>query len=173
MKRLLSVGLSAWLLASAMLLTMLVPSAFASLTCPSGSDDHLGPLNAPVMAILYEEPYDKIAAGTYPNGHVLCIHGQVGSSVLVPNLKNVAYTWYRGVEDSVCYGQLFTSYGTWNDCITGARLNAGCHWSLTLYSDSNYGSQLFSWNSTGANPDIGAGRNNTASSLKLSYLANC
>lgn len=158
---------------SAFLGTLALPDdVFASgLVCQSGSEQHYGQGADPITFTVYESASRLIG---HPNGHHVCIH-QGAYSVNIPNLKNVAYAYNSTYEDSVCLGQLATSYGTWNDCISSIEWNLpSCHYTFAVYADANYGGLIYSLTGpTNTWANFNGFNNDAASSIKLTYSSVC
>ena len=152
-------------------LVAVAPPAFASLTCPSGGTQHIGSTSDPTLVILYENTVTSTGnSPTNNDWRIVCIHSHAGSSWSWVNLKTLAYP---SGGDGVCDGQLATSYGTWNDCITGLKFSADCHWSFSLYADSSFGSLLYGWSSPHTVDDMPFGWDESASSFRLTYSSVC
>jgi hypothetical protein len=166
--------IAAAVLALGMLIpALLAPSvALAALTCPTTSEQHYGNTGNPILGILYEGPNWPVG---YPDGHTLCIHVPVNGSISIANLKTVAYAYDSFHENNVCYGQLATSYGTWNDCASGVKVNFSCHYSAIFYGDANYtGGSSYSFSASGTVANLATiGQDNIWSSLKITYHSIC
>lgn len=161
------------LLAVAVVLPISAPSAFASVTCPSGAK-HYGSRTDPTLAVWWETGRSSFGSVSSPHFNALCIHVATGGGqVFISNIKtsipfdDVGY-------DNVCDGQAATSNGSWNDCFSGIQFNGGCHYYLDVWGDANFGTFLWEKNSSYSDPDLGPfGSDNAISSLKISYQSVC
>ena len=179
MKRLRAFLVAAFL-ATAVLLPITATPVFASLSCPNSASQIIpsgsGNGSDPVGLIVYESA--NYAQG-YPDGHALCFQVHTNYSTLVDNLKHVGspcctYQWWPAFEaNNVCYGQLSTSYGTWNDCISSIKMSTTCHWTADFYLDSFYGSYAFSMQGVQSISTVPVGQGNAISSIKLTYNTVC
>jgi hypothetical protein len=160
MKKLTRIIVSAALALSA--LGIAAPSASA-LTCPPASDI-AGDSHNTLYLILYEALH--YVGGTSPDNETLCFYATTTGSLLVPNLKNIAY----GAEnEGVCDGQLLPSYGTWNDCESSLQAFSDCHHTIQLYNDAYYGQIAWSFTSSTNKDNL----TDTISSVRITYHSSC
>ena len=142
------------------------------LTCPAGDHRDIGNTGySTVWFVGYESPNFNVGADANKNS-TLCLWWNTTQSYGEPNLKDVPLF---SSEDSICEGQLATSWGTWNDCISSFKVYLDCHHAFSLYADANYSGVLYSFSDTGTftRATMPFGWDNAASSLRLTYHTLC
>lgn len=159
----------------ATVLCLLIGSLFATASPVAAFTSSCGQTvgSGTLYAVLYES--DNYNGGSTfpfgPDGGVLCVRASSTGSTLVPNLKNVLYD-VPGTSTS-CSGQVFTSDGTWNDCVSSFQVQLDCHHSIAFYQDASYGSLAYSYSASATRATLPFGWDNTFSSLKLTYHSTC
>jgi hypothetical protein len=103
---------------------------------------------------------------------ILCVRAATNGGLNLADMKGVTYS-NDSDTSATCDGQLITSHGTWNDCVGSMRVSIDCHHSVAAWDDSGFsGNLLASWSVSGQ-ASFSAQRNDTMSSIKVSYHAVC
>lgn len=144
---------------------LLAPTvATASIACPTFATQRGSGTN---VVVLYE---GTGFTNSQPNHNALCMAVDINhhAGLILPNLKNIGFN-----DATPCDGQLFTSFGSWNDCITAIKLSAPCNYVFTAGLDLNLASPAVSWQGTGSNSDLPFGTDEAISSVGLQWVSQC
>jgi hypothetical protein len=121
---------------------------------------------------LYAEAFEY---ANYNSGNislgVLCIYAPTTGSSSSNEFKQEAFI--DGYGGNHCDGQLATSYGSWNDCVSSIQFVSDCHHTLTFYTNSSYDSVAWSSAATVSVSGLSFLVDNTFSSMRLTYHSAC
>lgn len=164
-------ALAASLLVAASLIAFVQPAAAFSGPCSGVSYNRAG--TGTLYAVAYEfAGYNPptLPGGSLPWGRFCIYAPSTSGSTTVLNFQQ--YGFIDGFGGNHCDGQLFNSYGTWNDCISSLQFVSDCHHTLTFYTNEGLDSVAFSTAVSWSGSFSGL-VDNTFSSMRITYHSAC